>query len=286
MLETNEDFEKRSFLFTYVSTSIFSILLGRFDKNTLRNANKDQMRIAAIIAPFYFVANWTYNSGLELTTVSSSSTIQSTSSFFALLISVLLRLEHLTWRKCAACGITILGTAIVAQFDGKHGNFVGDVLSLLSSILFAVYTTILETMLYGTESVTMIFGFVGLFIFAFGWLLIPLLHVSGVEAFVLPSLKSVMIVVCNALIGFVVADLLWARSIMLTSSFVGNTATSLTVPFSLLYDWCFKAFRFNFAYAIGAVFCVVGSLLVSFVTAREHDAKSKASKSNDTIISV
>ncbi len=301
MLGSNRDFEKKSFLFTYLSTTVFFVLLVGFGKKSWRErlsaspthdaisvattqrplTVRYSIRVAAAIAPLYFLANWMYNAALELTSVSSASTMQNTSSLFAFLISVALRMERFAWRKLMACVITIVGTTLITQADGDLGTLLGDALSLFSAFLFAVYTTILQVMVPSNGDMVMIFAFVGALILLFGWCFIPLLSLIRIETFVAPSLHSVGIVLLNAIIGFVLADLLWAKSIVLTSSFVGNTATSLTVPISLLFDCWFKGFRVTPAYAFGALLVVVGSAMVSITKAQE-DA-TKRSKSTVTV---
>lgn len=298
------DFHKPYF-FTYLTTTVFSTLAIGFVRKSWRerlyapsarleneyspvesraearqfNA-RDTARVAAVIAPLYFLANYVFNAALPMTSVASSSTISNLSSLFTLLISAIAGVERFSWLKLLACCITIAGAAIITGVDGKSGHLFGDALSIFSAFLFGLYTTVLKrnSPNSGVMDMGMMLAFMGLFTTLCAWPVIPLLNVTSVEVFELPSRKSLLLIVVNAAIGSVLSDFLWAKSVVLTTALIGTIALSLTVPLSLLFDSLFKGMRITPAYALGVVLVLSGFVIVNVDLAMKKDATKRASE--------
>ncbi len=287
------------YAFTYITTCFFSTMAVGFLRRSWRDRihapsaqekddyapvaaraevrqfnARDTARVAAVIAPLYFFANYLFNAGLPKTSVASSSTISTLSSLFTLAFSVAAGVERFTFLKLAACCITIAGTAVITGVDAKSGHALGDGLSVLSAATFGLYTTALKRSCPDSRVIDMgmMLAFMGLFVSAFGWPLVPLLSVAGVEKFELPSKRTLLLIGVNAMIGSVLSDYLWAKSVVLTSALVGTIALSLTVPLSLIFDVAFKGVHITPAYAIGVVLVLFGFVVVNVDLARTNEA--------------
>lgn len=313
--ETN--FQK-PFLFTYITTSLFSVLaLGflrpswraKFDIPSIRAQHytsvaegtprdrtqipdadatfnvRDVARVSAIIAPLYFIANWAFNAGLGLTSVSSSSTFSNLSPLFTLLICRVLSVEKFTWVKLLASVITLTGALIISGVDRKSGHLTGDLLSIFAAFLFGLYTTTLKMSVPNSRAIDlgMMLSFVGLFTTFISWPLIPLLHVYGLERFQLPSKHVAGILVLNALIGSVLSDFLWAKSVVLTSALVGTIALSLTVPLSLIFDVLFKNMQITPMYIFGVVCVLAGFIIVNIELATKKKTEEEGDGESETM---
>ncbi len=80
----------------------------------------------------------------------------------------------------------------------------------------------------------------GQFVCAFGWPIVPLLTVAGIDVFEVPSRRTLPLIGVNAMIGGVLSDYLRARSVILTIPLIGTIVLSLTVPPSLTFDFWYK----------------------------------------------
>ncbi len=292
------DFNKPYF-FTYLTTCTFaSLALGFLRKSwresiyapSAREKNdyapvaaratvvqfnaRDTARVAAVIAPLYLAANWVFNAALPMTSVASSSTISTTSSLFTLAFSVAAGVETFSWLKVCACCVTILGTAIITgvDADGGENQAWGDGLSILAAATYGLYTTTLKRSCPNSQIIDMgmMLAFMGLFVCVFGWPVVPLLNVTRIEKFELPSRRTLVLIGVNALIGSVLSDFLWAKSVVLTSALVGTIALSLTVPLSLIFDVLFKGKHITPTYALGVVLVLTGFVVVNLDLARQE----------------
>ena len=74
-------------------------------------------KIAMRIAPVWFLANFSYNWGLALTSVTSSTVIAASSSLFTFLFSIVLLSESFTMPKFYGVLLCIAGTILVGLAD-------------------------------------------------------------------------------------------------------------------------------------------------------------------------
>lgn len=126
------------------------------------------------------------------------------SGFFTLALGSALGVETFTLPKLAAVLISFTGVAMVTRADSAsalvgshvsetasapHNALLGDALSLLSALLYAVYVTLLKVRIGSEERVSMplFFGFVGIFNIFGMWPVGVLLHLAGVEQIESPA---------------------------------------------------------------------------------------------------
>ncbi|KAL8972730.1 MAG: hypothetical protein Q9183_000381 [Haloplaca sp. 2 TL-2023] len=153
-------------------------------------------------------ANYSVAACLEYTSVASSTILTATSSIWTLLIGASIGVEEFTLKKLVGviasfAGVVLTSTVdISGESDKNRGSFphkspkeigIGDALALSSAVLYGVYTTVMKKRIGDESRVNMplFFGFVGLFntiILLPGF---PILHLTGVEPFVLPPTKRV-----------------------------------------------------------------------------------------------
>ncbi|KAG0360672.1 hypothetical protein BGZ54_009437 [Gamsiella multidivaricata] len=174
----------------------------------------------------WFAANWATNASLAYTTVASSTILASMSGFFTLAIGAMLKTETFSTLKLIAVCASVVGVALVSESDrGENltddrstdiGNMViidptqpsaplfGDLLALMSAILYGCYTVLLKIRIQNESRVNMslFFGFVGLFNLFLLWPMFGVLHWTGIEPFELPKdSKIVWMIGVNALVG-------------------------------------------------------------------------------------
>lgn len=235
--------------------------------------NAEQTRsIGLCLAPLFFVSNYAFNMGLEGTSVASSSTISTLSTLFGLLLGTVAGVERFSWTKLASSLVTVLGVGVISLQDRKNSgsrSFAGDAISVASAFVFGCYAIQLKKRVPSEEcaSMAMVFGYMGAYCAALGWPFLFLLDCVGWEVWELPSGRVIGLLAINALVGTVLSDYLWARSVALTTPVIATLALSLTLPLSLLCDVFFRGVSFTWPYYVG-----VGVVLVGFVAANVEEA--------------
>jgi solute carrier family 35, member F5 len=239
--------------------------------------NAEQVRAAALVlAPIFFTSNLAFNVGLRGTSVASSSTISTLSSLFGLALGALTGVERFSLSKLASACLTVLGVAVVAWNDEKsmgRDSAVSDAVSVGSAFLYGLYATQLKKRVPDEEaaSMAMMFGYLGAFVVVAGWPLLFVLHWTGAETFELPHARVIGLLALNALIGTVLSDYLWARSVALTTPVIATLALSLTLPMSVVVDYFFRDLRFTWTYFVGILLVLVG-----FIAANVEEAVSSS----------
>ncbi|KAK0533573.1 hypothetical protein OC834_002176 [Tilletia horrida] len=170
--------------------------------------------LAAQFTLVWFIANWSLNAGLGLTSVASGTTLSSASGFFTLGLGAIFGVERFTFSKLGAVTISFVGVVLVTRADsaalvtdtavsaslsprGGALDFtasapinapLGDFLAILSAFSYAVYVTLLKLKIGSEDRISMplFFGFVGAINILCLWPFGVLLHLTGVERFQWP----------------------------------------------------------------------------------------------------
>ncbi|KAG8074870.1 hypothetical protein GUJ93_ZPchr0006g45874 [Zizania palustris] len=133
-------------------------------------------RVSMVVCPFWFLAQLTFNLSLRYTTVTSNTILSSTSSLFTFLVALVFLGETFTWLKLISVLLCMGGTIIVSLADSSStanaiatNPLLGDILSIISASLYAVYITLIRKKLpdekqgQGKVSMAQFLGFLGLF---------------------------------------------------------------------------------------------------------------------------
>lgn len=108
------------------------------------------------------------------------------------------------------------------------------------------------------------------FFFIFDWL--------GIEKFEWPNRKTFILLSVNALIGTVISDYCWARSVVLLGPLITCLGITLTFPISLTIDVWSNGESFSWQYYVGSllIFTAFGGIIT--LDYREEQRKNKAQK--------
>lgn len=181
-------------------------------------------RAAWHVAPLWFLAQLTFNISLSKTSVTSNTILSSASSLFTFLFSVLLLSERFTYFKLSCIVTLILGTAMVTYSDASSGqptdstsSLMGDMMCLVSAVLYGLYTVSLRKQIHGDDAsvpMTLFFGMMGMLIACIIGPVLGLVTLLGVR-FGTMSWKILGILLLKGCLDNVLSDYLWARSILL-----------------------------------------------------------------------
>lgn len=252
------------------SSSCSSIISPPSDIVTVRKYSKRRIwKVAAIFCPFWCLANYLFNLSLAYTSVSSNTIMSAMGTVWTVVLSRVLLRASLGPLKLAGVLICITGSITVGMSSSSENRSttLGNVIALLSSFFYAIYTFVLRWWLPDDECYSMgqVFGAVGVINLVLMWPAFFFLDWVGLEPFALPSIQQFLPLVVNALIGTNLSDVLWARSVILTSPVVATMGLSLTTPLSMVVDKVLYGSSYLFSYVFGAVLVVIG-----FIVANVH----------------
>eukprot|EP01122_Echinamoeba_exundans_P013430 TRINITY_DN5863_c0_g2_i1.p1 TRINITY_DN5863_c0_g2~~TRINITY_DN5863_c0_g2_i1.p1 ORF type:complete len:445 (-),score=65.85 TRINITY_DN5863_c0_g2_i1:744-2078(-) len=238
------------------------------------------MKLSIQFCVVWFLANWTYNASLSLTSVTSNTIISTTSSFFTLVFTHFCGVEKFTIKRLIAVMVVFGGIVLVSISDNDEGTQTlwGDALALTGAVFYGAYCSLLRVKIRDEKQVNMpmFFGFVGFFNMVLLWPFLILLHYTGIEKFEVPSLQVTVMLTINGLIGTVVSDLIWSLSIFLTSALLGTLGLSLTVPLALTIDLVRGKKRLNVGYAFGGALAILGFLFANLEVPDRIEARIRS----------
>lgn len=274
----NINFNKPFFL-TYFSTGIFMLYL--IDVARIRNCAENEQhpdlmftfKVASQFCPLWFLANYFYNLSLNLTSVSSSTILSSTSGLITLMLSIWVLRESPDFCKFFAALLSFAGVIIISIEDSSKEteSIVGDFFALVSAVFYSLYCIFLSKY---SQVVYLphLFGFVGLVNVLFFWPFFGIFQCFGLEQFEVPSGTVWLFLFINALFGTFLSDLLWAFSIKLLNPVVCTLGITLTIPFSMIVDLFVNGKNFSFSYMLGGAMIIAGFVIISLF---QHPVYSK-----------
>ncbi|KAG7380727.1 hypothetical protein PHYPSEUDO_006909 [Phytophthora pseudosyringae] len=241
------------------------------DSATLRRT----MVAAAVVAPLWFVANFTYNESLNLTSVTSSTILSATSSVFTLVLAVWILKERFTWLKALGVALCMAGNCTTLAKDSSGGiseGFWGDVCALVGAVMYGVYTTAIRRYIPDDAgmSVSLFFGFVGLFSLVVLAVMCVIFNYTGVESLRGLTWEIMGLLFVQGLLNNVLADYLWAVAIMYTSTTTATIGLSLTVPMAIFSDWIVNDITPGYVTFISSVLVLAGFVVLAITTRKEQ----------------
>ncbi|CAM9408666.1 unnamed protein product [Ectocarpus sp. 13 AM-2016] len=232
------------------------------------------LKAGLCVSLVWFFAQWTYNTSLAYTSVTSSTIIANSSALFTYLFSVVARTERFTKTKTVGVALALLGAVMVGlgdkeDGDSAHDSLWGDAAALMSAVGYGVYSTILTILCPSDDEVSMslVLGYLGVAsALIFLPLVVGLAYAPGMHILHGLTFHIVQLIVFKAVMDNVISGLLWARAILLTTPTVATVGCSLTIPIAFMSDFAMHGKVPNPLAVLGA-FLVVGGFY--FVSDRE-----------------
>lgn len=247
---------------------------------------RETVRLSLEFSILWFVANYFAAACLQDTSVASSTILTSTSSIWTLLIGALIGVEMFSLKKLLGVFASLAGVILISSVDigtnhdGSRGSFphksrhqiaVGDVMALVSALVYGIYTTVMKKRIGDESRVSMpiFFGLIGVFNTILLWPGLLLLHYTGQETFQFPPTQRIWTIILvsrrtsprsdradclkiNSATSFL-SDLCWAYAMLLTSPLVVTVGLSLTIPLSLVGQMIIEGYYVSTAYWVGAI---------------------------------
>ncbi|OQR87530.1 Drug/Metabolite Transporter (DMT) Superfamily [Achlya hypogyna] len=278
----------KPFFLTYVANSLFAVNLpiyyagkyfGYVRPSSRQAGVRETLVISAIVAPLWFLANFTYNVSLNMTSVTSSTIISSTSAMFTFGLSIVYLGERFTVAKLGGVGLCMLGNSATVLNDSgsaTRDNVWGDALALFAAFMYGVYTTAIRRCIPDETRVSLglFFGLLGVLNFVCLLPLVLLLHYSQLESLSALSGEILGLLTVKGLFDNVLSDYLWALAMLFTTPTVATIGLSLTVPFAIVSDFVFHSMSPTLVTVLASAFVVAGFVLIN--VSSEKTAAEKA----------
>ena len=116
-------------------------------------------------------------------------------------------------------------------------------------------------------------GFVGLFNVMFLLPLFPILNWTGIEKFEWPNQSALVDLIINAILGTVISDYCWAKSVVLLGPLVTTLGITLTIPISMVVDSFYEDKVFTLQHYLGASLILASFITISYKDYTEEKRK-------------
>lgn len=270
-------FRKPMFLTLFNSATSTVLLLPRiFDARTAKTSLVSTISAVGSLSGtaglIWLCSQFIFNISLLHTSVATNTVLSSTSSMFTFVFSLCICRDRFSWRTCGAATLSCLGCAVVAyqapqnlQADAVTTSSFGDALALTSAALFALASVLLRKWALPEMDMSDYMGVNGLLSLVLAPGMLYAGHVCGIESFTAPSIRIVMALAVNAVVGSSFANYLYTRALMLLSPVVANMYMSLSIPLSALTDELLLGeHRFSLGWAMGASMACVAVFAAAF----------------------
>lgn len=277
------------------------------------------LRTTAFVTCALTIAGGSWYVAVDLTTASDLTAIYNCSAFFAYAFAIPMLGEKLRWSKVFAVGVAIAGVLIVAYGDSgspaKHGSksgggtggpdapekeeasnrFLGNLVIGVGSVLYGFYEVLYKKVACPPEGCSptrgMLFAntfgsLIGSFTLLVLWIPLPLLHITGIEPFELPTGKAAWMLIISVLANATFSGAFLVL-ISLTSPVLSSVAALLTIFLVALCDELLPEPLHNdlsTAAVMGGVLIIAAFALLSWATFREMKEESAHSKAAEEMV--
>lgn len=237
------------------------------------------------------IAGSSWYIAINLTTTSDITAIYNSSAFFAYAFSVPLLRETFKWDKAASVILAMTGVLIVAyggesdsNDNSKYPNrMAGNLVIGLGAVLYGLYEVLYKRLACPPSTVSprrqaafanVVGTGIGLSTLTILWILLPVLHFTGIETFEFPRGQ-----IMGFLILSVFTNMLFSGGMLvmmsLTSPVLSSVASLLTIFIVAVADWMVFNTPISLAGIIGGIFIIIAFVMLSGATWRELAAEEE-----------
>lgn len=230
---------------------------------------RETAKIAFYFFAIYLASNSVTNKAFEKTMVSSASILAATSGFFTLLLGRIVGVEKITFLRAIAVLVSVGGVLImgIPMFQDAENHLFGNLLALLGAFLYGLYSVFLKKVCVNEDRLSMpiLFAFGGLYTLVFGWILLLILHFTGLEVICLPpNFWTCILIGINTFFGVLLPNYLWSVAFQCTSPLIVAIGTSFMIPLTIAIELIRGVKQHYFVFRImSGVFIILGFIIAS-----------------------
>ncbi|EXJ79235.1 hypothetical protein A1O3_08736 [Capronia epimyces CBS 606.96] len=265
------------------------------------------IKATAFITTFLTMAGGSWYVAVNLTSPSDLTAIYNCSAFFAYVFSIMLLNDKLRFDKAFSVGLAIIGVLVVAYGDnddsdsgttdpgakkGFSTKLLGNIIIGIGSVAYGFYEVLYKRFACPPEGTSpgrgMIFAntfgsMVGLFTLTVLWIPLPILHITGLERFELPSGRAASLLAISTLSNAVFSGSFLVL-MSLTSPVLSSVAALLTIFLVGIIDWLITGKPLSPAALAGAALIIVAFCMLSYATYREmKEEQTKREEDSDKV---
>ncbi|KAK9238457.1 hypothetical protein V1525DRAFT_358371 [Lipomyces kononenkoae] len=257
------------------------------------------IRTITLITVALTVAASTWYVAVNLTTPSDVTAIYNCSAFFAYAFSVPILHDRFKWSKALSVLLAVFGVLIVAYGDAyipstwtpgdaqdekspspdelASNRFIGNLIIGVGAIMYGLYEVLYKRFACPPSSVSVrrsalfanvVGSSIGLCTFTCLWILIPALHVLGIEKFEIPRGETLFVIIVSVL-----ANVAFSGSFLtlmsLTSPVLSSVAALLTIFLVALCDWILFSTPLTVGAIVGGLTIAVAFVLLAYASWQE-----------------
>lgn len=234
----------------------------------------------AIVTVVLTVSGCSWFLSLVLTTPADLTAIYNCSTFFAAAFSVPILKEKLGWISITAVALSIAGTFVIAYGDttAEHAEseigtsrLLGNLIACIGAVAFGLYEVLFKKWASSSRSMEpaaslpLTFAgsaLTGIYTFCTVWILLVILHFTGVEPIVIPSWRVVGWLILAVLAGSIAIQLLVVL-VVWTDPVFGSMANVLSVFAVAVADWFVFGLAPSLATYIGGALIIVAFAMLT-----------------------
>jgi solute carrier family 35 protein F5 len=227
---------------------------------------KQYLKWAAIFGPMWFLMNFFVAKSLNLTTVSSNSSLSTLSAGFTIIFAYLITKKKANfWQILGVIGV-FGGSILIGIPDAEMesngsetgSNLIGDLWEFGSALLYGLFTILVELKVNQSDVVLLdLFGSFSLFNLVSLLPVVLILHFKKVEDLSTINGPLLGLLFLGGSLS-VLSDYVLGYTSALASPLFANVGLSLTIPVSIFIDMLVLHTAFNYIYLIGAAVMFLG----------------------------
>ncbi|KAG5359921.1 hypothetical protein CJU90_5766 [Yarrowia sp. C11] len=237
---------------------------------------------------------------VNLTTPSDLTAIYNCSAFFAYAFSVPMLGESLKPTKVISVVVAIVGVLIVSYWDTNEGEGdvsypyrgIGNLIIGVGAILYGLYEVMYKKLACPPNTISprrqaafanVVAFCIGCCTVSFLWMLLPILHWTGLETFELPHGSAAGVMVAN-----IASNAIFSGSFLilmaLTSPVIGSVAALLTIFLVAITDWLLFDTPIGTGGVIGGLIIIGAFVMLSYASFQELGEEAEDSDSDEDVI--
>lgn len=265
------------------------------------------LKATAFITTFLTMAGGSWYVAVNLTSPSDLTAIYNCSAFFAYVFSIMLLNDKLRFDKALSVALAIIGVLVVAYGDkddsspgtsnpgaekGFGSKLLGNIIIGIGSVAYGFYEVLYKRFACPPEGTSpgrgMIFAntfgsMIGFFTLTVLWIPLPILHITGLERFELPTGEAARLLAISTLSNAVFSGSFLVL-MSLTSPVLSSVAALLTIFLVGFTDWLRTGKPFSPAALTGCALIVIAFCMLSYATYREmKEEQKKRDEDNDKV---
>ena len=249
------------------------------------------LKVCLILFCALTIAGSSWYIAINLTTTSDITAIYNCSAFFAYAFSVPLLREAFKWDKAVSVILAMAGVFIVAYGGESQDNdsdkypyrLSGNLVIGIGAVLYGLYEVLYKRLACPPSTVSprrqaafanVVGSGIGLCTLSILWIILPILHFTGIETFELPRGEILWLLILS-----VVTNMLFSGGMLvlmsLTSPVLSSVASLLTIFIVAIVDWLLFSTPVSLAGIIGGIFIIIAFVMLSVATWRELAAEEE-----------